>query len=376
LTHRADVAIVGAGILGLAHATLFARAGKRVVVFERHPQARGASVRNFGMLWPVGQPAGLPHLTALRSRQLWLETLTAARLPFFDRGSLHVAYHDDEWDLLREFAELGPAAGYDCRLLGREDTLRLSPVQPAGLRGGLFSPVDLNVDPWAVVADLPRFLAARHGVAFRFAQAVTAIRLPFVETGLERWQVDEAIVCGGDDFETLFPAVFQDSGITRIKLQMMRTPPQPGGWSLGPALGAGLTLRFYQSFRLCPSFGRLRDRIAAELPEYDRWGIHVLVSQTQQGAVTIGDSHESGLAVDPFEKSHIDDLVLRYLESFLPLPDARIAQRWHGVYAKHPHQPWFEAAPEPGVRIVTAPGGSGMTLSFGIAERTLQGLTL
>jgi hypothetical protein len=52
----------------------------------------------------------------------------------------------------------------------------------------------------------------------------------------------------------------------------------------------------------------------------------------------------------------------------LRLPDWTIAQRWHGTYAKHPTLPQFVADPEPGVRIVTATGGSGMTMSFGLAE--------
>src|ERR1700734_589810 len=87
---RADVAIIGAGIVGLAHAYVLARQGRSVVVFERSPQAAGASVRNFGMIWPVGQPAGRQHAMALRSRELWLEILEAARLPYFATGSLHV----------------------------------------------------------------------------------------------------------------------------------------------------------------------------------------------------------------------------------------------------------------------------------------------
>ena len=74
-THTADVAIVGAGILGLAHAYALARRGRSVVVFERSPQAAGASVRNFGMIWPIGQPAGRMHEMALRSRDLWVEVL-------------------------------------------------------------------------------------------------------------------------------------------------------------------------------------------------------------------------------------------------------------------------------------------------------------
>src|SRR4029077_18544419 len=85
------------------------------------------------------------------------------------------------------------------------------------------------------------------------------------------------IVCGGDDFETLYPEHFAIAGLTRVKLQMLRTPPQPVAWKLGPALAAGLTLRFYPAFSVCTTLPTLRRRIASETPEYDRWHIHGLV---------------------------------------------------------------------------------------------------
>ena len=107
-------------------------------MFERNPRARGASVRNFGMVWPIGQPAGPMRDMALRSRDIWLEALRSAKLDFRPTGSLHVAHRIDEADVPREFAERGPAVGYPCQWLTSEQTLAKSDaVQPIGLQGAL-----------------------------------------------------------------------------------------------------------------------------------------------------------------------------------------------------------------------------------------------
>jgi FAD dependent oxidoreductase TIGR03364 len=372
MNKSADVAIIGGGILGLAHAYVFAREGKRVALFERGRHASGASIRNFGMVWPIGQPAGEMHALALRSRDIWLDVLRHFRLNYRPTGSLHVAYRDDEAEVLREFADVGPAAGYTCRWLTADQTLAKSDaVRPMNLQGALWSDTELTVDPRDVVARLPECLS-QLGVEVRFGVNVHDIDLPSIRTSAGTWNAERAVICGGDDFSTLYPMTFADSGVIRCKLQMMRTAPQPDGWQLGPSLAAGLTLRFYKAFRLCTSLARLRRRIAEEQPEYERWAIHVLVSQTADGAVTLGDSHEYGTDVDVFDKTAIDDLIVREAAAFLRLPDFRIAERWHGVYALHLERPYIEADPAPGVRIVAAPGGSGMTLSFGLAERTLR----
>jgi FAD dependent oxidoreductase TIGR03364 len=379
MNRRADVAVIGGGILGLAHAYVFAKRGKRVVLFERSRRASGASVRNFGMIWPIGQPAGEMHGIALRSREIWLEVLQAAKLSFRPTGSLHVAHQDDEAEVLREFAEVGRAAGYACQWLDAAATLEKScAVQSVGLRGSLWSETELTVDPREVVGKFPAYLEEA-GVELRYGSAVRRVELPVVEAlaadgSGEVWNVEQAVVCGGDDFETLYPEMFRTSGLTRCKLQMLRTAPQAGGWELGPALAAGLTLRFYKAFGICGTLDALRRRVAAEKAEYDKWGIHVLASQTADGAITLGDSHEYGLDVDIFNKTAIDDLILREAATFLNLPDWSIAERWYGVYALHPERPVFVAEPTAGVRIVTAPGGSGMTLSFGLAEVSAGGM--
>ena len=372
-----DLAIVGAGIMGLAHAYAAAKRGWSVVVFDRSQRASGASIRNFGMVWPIGQPHGEMLELALCSRHIWQEVLEHAKLPYRPDGSLHVVYREDEAEVAREFTELAPRFGYTCEWLDRRGVLeKCAAVRENGLSGGIFSPLELTVDPPRTLAALAGLLAERFHVVFRFGCAITHINPPVVESANERWSAARVIVCSGDDFETLFPAEYAASGLTRVKLQMMRTAPQPHGWQIGPALAAGLTLRFYPAFEICTALPALKRRIAEETPEYDRWAIHGLVSQMSTGELTLGDSHEYGLAVDIFNKQEIDDLMLRYISSFLNAPDLTVAQRWYGVYAKHPEKPFVSMEPAPGVQIVASPGGSGMTLSFGIGERTIAGLEL
>lgn len=372
---NADVAIVGAGAVGLAHAYTAALAGKSVVVFERNAAASGASIRNFGLIWPIGQPHGEMLQMALASRATWKNILDRAKLPYFDTGSLHLAFHDDEEAVAQEFASLGPNLGYRCQWIPPDPVSSLSPcVRGTGLRGALFSPMELTIDPRLTIARLPAFLAETYGVRFRFGHAVRAIELPHIRTAEETWHAERVIVCCGDDFETLYPETFRDSGITRCKLQMLRTAPQPEGFALGPALAAGLTLRFYPSFQICSTLSAYRARIAAESPEYDRWGIHVMASQTAAAEITIGDSHEYGSHIDIFNREEVDQAILGYLGSFLQLPQPAIAQRWYGVYAKHPSMPFVRSDPAPGVTVVTALGGAGMTLSFGLADQIWRSL--
>ncbi|MCI0389704.1 MAG: TIGR03364 family FAD-dependent oxidoreductase [Acidobacteria bacterium] len=371
-----DDAVVGAGITGLAHAYHLAMRGRRVIIFERSPLpagAVGASIRNFGMIWPVGQPAGEMYELARRSRELWLNVLQASGLWSEITGSLHLAYHDDEAAVLREFTIAAPKNGFDCQWLDPPQVLSKSPaVKPAELRGAMWSPIEVCVDPREVIAQLPAWLSREYKVRFAFGRAVTAYDNGRLMTGTEQFVADNLYVCAGDDLQTLFPTVFHDSGLIRCKLQMMRTHPVGNGWRIGPMLAAGLTLAHYKAFQGCPSLPTLKKRLADEMPDYVRYGIHVLVSQNGLGELTLGDSHEYGAEITPFDKQEIDELVLRYLNTFFAAPELQITSRWNGVYVKHPTDPYFIARPASGITVVTGVGGAGMTLSFGLAEKVVK----
>jgi FAD dependent oxidoreductase TIGR03364 len=377
-----DDAIAGAGVIGLAHAYHLAMRGRRVIVFERSPLpggASGASVRNFGMIWPIGQPAGEMYELARRSRELWLNALQASGLWYEPTGSLHLAYHDDEANALREFIAAAPASGIECQWLDPPQVLSKSSAVkldgPDRLRGAMWSPIEICIDPREVIANLPAWLSEEYGVRFAFNRAVTGYDDRRVIAGGEEYGADNLYVCGGDDLQTLFPEVFHDSGLIRCKLQMMRARPMPPmreDWRVGPMLAAGLTLAHYRAFQDCASLPALKKRFADEMPDYVRYGIHVMVSQNGLGELTLGDSHEYGAEITPFDKQEIEELVLRYLNTFFDVPKLEIASRWNGVYVKHPAEPYFIARPAAGVTVVTGVGGAGMTLSFGLAEKIVK----
>lgn len=369
-----NVGIIGAGIVGLAHAWSAAERGHRVTVFERSPRACGASIRNFGMVWPIGQPAGELHSIALASAKRWLRVAEEAGIWINRCGSIHLAHRVDEWEVLQEFAAKSADLGFACQLLTADEVLRRTPAaNPQGLLGGLWSATELGVNPRKVIHELPAWLAAKYGVQFEFQTTITHIDSESARDASGRcWRFDTTLICSGADFATLFPEVLAAAGMKQCKLQMLRTPPQANGWRIGPHLASGLTLRHYHNFDICNSLAALKDRVAHETPELDRYGIHVMASQTDHGEVILGDSHEYEADIEPFDKSLIDDLMLRELRNIITLPDWTIAERWHGIYAKHPSVPLFQANPLPNVHICTGTGGAGMTMSFGLAERNWE----
>lgn len=367
-----EVAVIGAGIVGLAHALAAAKRGAQVTVFERNTQAVGASIRNFGMVWPVGQPAGMLYNRAIRSRQIWQEVALEAGFAIETCGSLHLAYRQDEVDVLEEFVNTLDHPNSVQLLTAGEVPDKSAAAITDGLLAALWSPTECTVDPREAIGKLPAYLTERYKVESRFGQAVTQIAFPDLVAGGETWTADQIFVCSGADFETLYPTLYANSGITKVKLQMMRTVAQPENWRIGASLCAGLTLTHYGSFAHCQTLAALKTRIETETPHFPAWGIHVMMSQNAAGELVLGDSHEYGLTPDPFDRLQINQYVLDYLKQFAQVPSFEIAETWHGIYAKLPGKTEFIAEPEPGVTVVNALSGAGMTLSFGLAEAVIQ----
>ena len=367
-----DDIVVGAGILGLAHAFVLHRAGRRVLVLERAERAEGASVRNFGMVWPVGQPPGLRLRIAMRSRDLWLENLTRAGLWHRAVGSLHVAHEEDEACVLREFAAMAPDHGYRVQLLSAADAAARFPrLRAERVKAAMWSETEVNVDARRVIAGLAAHLAAE-GVTFRYGASALSAAEGKVETAFASFSAGHVWLCPGDDLSGPHADHLQSSGLRRVKLQMLATRALPAQEALGPMFAAGLTLAHYDAFRECPSIATLKAALAKRHPFETRHGIHVMISQNSDGELILGDSHHSGEEHDPFAQEEVDEAILGLLRSYVHLEDAPVQRRWQGSYAKCSHGPWTVLDPDDHTTLITGVGGAGMTLSFGLAERVVQ----
>jgi len=286
-------------------------------------------------------------------------------------GSMHLAYADDEGRVLSEFAALSTLP--DLQLLTPEEVLtRQSCIVPDGLRGALFSPHEANVDPGVAIAAMLAWLH-QQGADVRVGSAVVHL-----EPGMARLAdgtcilADRTVVCAGDDFASLLPEVFAHSGMVRCQLQMMALGPQPAGFVLGPMLAAGLTLLHYEGFAACPSLPGLRDRLTREFEPLLARGIHVMVSQGDDGRLIVGDSHDYQPPFAPGLDAEIERKILAYLHSYLRPPAAQVSRRWSGTYAKCANgASVFRASPMGGIEVVTGVGGSGMTRSLALGEQTV-----
>jgi len=155
----------------------------------------------------------------------------------------------------------------------------------------------------------------------------------------------------------------------------MRLVQQPQDWRIGPPLCAGLSFIHYKGFEVAASLSKLKEVYQEQYPELMEWGIHVMVCQNGIGELTIGDSHEYGLDLSPFDQEHVNKLILNFLKKFAQFKDWRIGSAWHGIYPKMTNGALeFVKEIDEKVMIVNGVGGAGMTLSFGLGEEVVEKL--
>ncbi|MEU8133580.1 TIGR03364 family FAD-dependent oxidoreductase [Streptodolium elevatio] len=370
------IVVVGGGVLGTMHAWQAVRRGHDVVHLEREREARGASVRNFGLVWVGGRAGGDELRTAVRARELWERI--GAEVPgvgFRPAGSLTVCRNADELAVAEAALALPDATERGLKVLGPAEARGLNPALRGTFEAALWCERDGAVESRVALPALRGALAASGRYTWMPGREVRDL-LAGGTTGVrddhgDRHHADLVLLCPGANLTGLVRELEPAAPVRRVRLQMMQTDPL--GEALPTAVADGDSFRYYPAYQ-----GPELDRLVAARPQDAVPAEHkmqLLMVQRLDGSLTIGDTHEYA---EPFAFDVVSDPydhLAHVAEELLGRPLPAIRRRWAGVYAQttengDPIVHRGEVAP--GTWLVTGPGGRGMTCSPAIAEDTAE----
>jgi glycine/D-amino acid oxidase-like deaminating enzyme len=339
-----DAIVAGGGLVGSAVGYGLARQGLSVAVLDEGDLAYRASRGNFGLVWVQGKGDGLPAYAdwTRSSADRWpafAETLSGEigqDIGYRKPGGIHLCLSEAEMEqaqavLARLHNQAGPA-GYDYRVLDRQEVLeRLPGIGPAVV-GGTYGPHDGHVSPLLLLKSLHAGLA-RHKGAYRpgaKAERITASGGSFrVEAGGETHVGAKLVIAAGLGSRALGRQVGLDVPVDPLKGQILVTE---------------------------------RTKPLLDLPT-------IFVRQTEEGSILLGDSHENvgfdiGSTVDV-----ISNIAARAVRSFPFLRDLRIVRSWAALRIMTPDgfPVYDESESCPGAYAVTC--HSGVTLAAAHALR-------
>lgn len=370
-----DLIVVGAGIVGLAHAYTAARRGLKVCVIEKDAACIGASIRNFGFVTVTGQGAGDTWRRARRSREVWGEVAPQAGIDVVHQGLYLTAFRDKALAVLEQFMETEMAEG--CELLELAEAARRAPaLRLEGAHGParavLYSSHEARVESRTAIGLLAAWLAEAHGVVFRFGEQVLEVATPRVRTSRVTLHAERVAVCTNIELNGLFAERLAPHRLQLCQLHMLRVRP-PEGFKLPGSVMADLSLVRYHGYSQLPAAQALLAQLEAEEGESLAHGIHLIVVQSADGSLVVGDSHHYGPVLEPFADTHVDALMLRHMQEALHLHDYTVTQRWVGTYPSSPVTDCLIDAPDDATRLVIVTSGTGASTAFGIAEEVFAG---
>lgn len=363
------ITIIGGGILGTAHAVEAIHRGHEVIQLERETEARGATVRNFGLIWVSGRSHGELH-AALRSRQLWYEL--ADRVPDIGLracGSITLLRSPAEVAVAEEVAAGADAGERGFTLLEPNQVRAVNPALRGDFLAGLHCTTDAAVESRQALPAIRAYLSGSGRYTFLPGTEARSVEGSGVRDDHgRRHEGDLVLVCTGAAHGGLVRELAGDLPVRRVRLQMMQTAPldEP----LTTAIADGDSMRYYPGFA-----GAALDELGrneSQAPVAAEHHMQLLCVQRLHGGLTIGDTHEYdepfGFDVDEAPYAYLVDVVEGLLGRALP----PVQRRWAGVYSQclDPQQLVCRTNPDDGLWVVTGPGGRGMTLGPALAEQT------
>lgn len=202
LPDKADLVIVGGGVIGVSAALWAARSGLTVVLCEKGRVAGEQSSRNWGWIRVQGRDmAEIP--VALQAQEMWqaLDAECRGRLGVRTIGTTYIARKPSEMAGFQGWLDDAAGFGLSSRLLNADETRDLLGQPRADWVGALHTPTDMKGEPWVAVPELAR-LARNDGARIAEGCAVRGLvreagRVSGVVTEAGTIRAEAVILAGG-----------------------------------------------------------------------------------------------------------------------------------------------------------------------------------
>ncbi|WP_114638958.1 hypothetical protein [Polynucleobacter necessarius] len=104
------------------------------------------------------------------------------------------------------------------------------------------------------------------------------------------------------------------------------------------------------------------------MPEYVKEGIHLIVVQSADGSLVVGDSHHYGSSEDVFASERIDQMIIELMYRVLNITEHSVVERWTGVYPSSSICDALIEKVSPSMRVAIVSSGTGASTAFGLAK--------
>jgi FAD dependent oxidoreductase TIGR03364 len=230
--------------------------------------------------------------------------------------------------------------------------------------GALFSPHEIRVEARLAIDQIKSWLMSE-GVKFLQNSFATWTDEGGLLVNGKRVDFGHLVLAPGPDLRTIVPDWVKSHQVDICRLSMMRIRPTESFKLTSPVM-SDLSLVRYRGYSELNSSSALLSRLKIEQDTHLEHGVHLIVVQSADGSLIVGDSHHYAPSIDPFVQEKTESLILEEMERVLNLKQYQIQERWVGYYPSAKKDAFIHECAQ-NVHLISVTSGTGMSTGFAIA---------
>ncbi|MEM5338442.1 NAD(P)/FAD-dependent oxidoreductase [Paraburkholderia azotifigens] len=246
MSDRADVIVIGGGIVGTSTAFFLRRRGRSVILLERGLTGQQASGVNFGGVRRQGR--ALTQLAmANRALETWRRSkeLLGDDVEFLASGHTRVCYHAHDAEYFHRYAADARAYGLDLEVLDGAAMFRRFPFLGREVLAASVSPLDGHANPRLAA---PAFGRAAARLGARIVENTEIVRVEKEAAGFrvesaagDVYRAEQVLICAGAWANTLSTQLGEPVPLVARGPQMAVTEPVP--YVFGSSMGVYTSIK-------------------------------------------------------------------------------------------------------------------------------------